>query len=177
MRSIDRTLLCALIAGLAPLAVAQAKLTVVADHGGQSARSYYAPIAGAGVDEQHAYSARAEAMSRGPVREADMLPVHSDRLSPGSVRARHLTLPAGMTPFFIIGADPLSLRWLKQRGDRLRDLHAVGLVVNVDSATQLKQLRRIGKGLVLRPVAGNDIAARLDLAHYPLLITPQGVQQ
>ena len=173
----SRTLSWVLIASVAPLASAQAGLTVIGDHGGQSARAYYAPIAGAGIDEQHAYSARAEAMSRGPVKEADLLPVQSNRLTPGAVTARKLTLPSGMTPFFIIGADRMSLRWIKQRAARLRDLHAVGLVVNVGSAAQLTQLRAVGGGLVMRPVAGNDIARRLDLAHYPVLITPKGVQQ
>lgn len=176
MRSIDRTLLLVSIAGLVPM-TAQAQLSVVADHGGQSARPYYAPIAGAGVDQQHAYSARAEAVSHGPITEADMLPVHSSGLTPGTVTARKLKLPAGMTPFFLIGADRLSARWLKQRGSRLRQLHAVGLVVDVEHASQLKQLRQAGHGLVLRPVAGNDIAQRLDLSHYPVLITPKGVQQ
>jgi integrating conjugative element protein (TIGR03765 family) len=177
MHSIDRTLSLILIAGLAPLAAAHAELTVVGDHGGQSARPYYAPIAAAGVDEKDAYSARTEAMNRGPITESDLLPVHSDRLTPGTVAARQAALPAGMTPFFIIGADQLSLRWLKQRGDRLRELHAVGLVVNVDDAAQLKQLRQAGDGLVLRPVAGDDIARRLDLSHYPALMTSKGVQQ
>lgn len=156
---------------------AQAQLTVIADHGGQPARPYYAPIATAHVDEKHAYNARAEARTHGPITEAAVLPVTSDHLTPGHVTTRSLDLPGRMTPFFIVGADTLSVRWLKQRGDRLRQLHAVGLVVNVKTAAQLKRLRRIGNGLVLRPVAGDDIAKRLELSHYPVLVTPKGVQQ
>ncbi len=177
MRLTDHRLALCLLAALAPLAGVHAELTVVADHGGAPARAYYAPIAPAGVGEDEAYSAREEARSRGPVREADLLPVRSARLTPGRVEARSLELPAGMSAFFIVGADALSRRWLAQRGPRLRALHAVGLVVNVKTAAQLQALRRAGDGLVLRPVAGDDIAERLDLAHYPVLITSQGVQQ
>ncbi|KEZ76697.1 integrating conjugative element protein [Salinisphaera hydrothermalis] len=162
---------------LGGLTSAQATLTVVASHGGMLARPYYAPIAAADVDENDAYSARDEATTHGPIREADMLPVASDRLTPGHVEPRKLSMPASMTPFFIIGAGPLSLRWLKQRGQRLHQLHAVGLVVNVQSVDQLQQLRAAGNGLVMRPVAGDDIAARLHLSHYPVLVTPQGIQQ
>ena len=177
MHSTKPFLWAGLVLSLAFAATAQAKLTVIADHGGEPARPYYAPIATAHVDEKHAYSARAEAQTHGPITEADLLPVTSDRLTPGHVTARSLDLPGRMTPFFIIGADKLSVNWLKQRGKRLRELHAVGLVVNVKTGTQLKQLRRVGDGLVLRPVAGDDIAKRLSLSHYPVLITPTGVQQ
>jgi len=162
MHSTRRFLWGGVVLALTAATSAQAQLTVIADHGGQPARPYYA---------------RAEARTRGPVTEADMLPVTSDRLTLGHVTARSLDLPGRMTPFFIVGADKLSVRWLKQRGDRLRHLHAVGLVVNVKTAAQLKQLRRIGDGLVLRPVAGDDIATRLELSHYPVLVTPKGVQQ
>ena len=175
MRSTDRFLLAALIA--ATSASAQAGLTVIADHGGTPARPYYGPIATANVDDKDAYDARAEARSRGPMVEADMLPVTSDRLTPGSVARRAIDMPAGMTPFFIVGADTLSMRWLEQRGARLRELHAVGLVVNVKTADQLQRLRQRGEGLVMRPVAGDDIAKRLSLTHYPVLVTPEAIQQ
>lgn len=162
---------------LGALTSAHAGLTVVADHDSESARPYYAPIAAADVDDNNAYSARDQAQSQGPIREADLLPVESDRLSPGKITNRKLDMPDGTTPFFIIGADKLSARWLKQRGQRLHEIHAVGLVVNVQSADQLKQLRTAGNGLVMRPVAGDDIAKRLHLSHYPVLVTPEGVQQ
>lgn len=164
-------------AGLVVASAAQAELTVVADHGGQPARPYYEPINAAQVSQAEGYSARRQARARGPVTEADMLPVVSEALAPGTVTTRRIHLPDFMTPFFLIGADDLSRRWLKQRGPRLRELHAVGLVVDVETAAQLKQLRRLGNGLVLRPVAGDDIAKRLDLSHYPVLITPNGIQQ
>ena len=156
---------------------AHAALTVVANHGGQSATPYYVAISGAHVAESQGYHASADTHWRGPVSEADMLPVRSERMTPGPVVTRRLALPASTTPFFVLGTDALSVRWLKQRRTRLRQLHAVGLVVDVVNANQLRQLRRLGQGLVLRPVSGDDIARRLGLAHYPALITPTGIQQ
>lgn len=158
-------------------ATAHAELVIVADRGGQPARPYYGPIKPARVPERLEYSAQAEAMPTQPVTEADMLPVHSQHLSPGSVTTRAIQLPPIMTPFFLIGADNLSRRWLKQREPRLRELGAVGLVVDVANAAQMQRLRRLGSGLVLRPVHGDDIARRLDIAHYPVLITPEAIQQ
>lgn len=172
-----RRLAITLCLGLALTGQAEAKLTVIADHGGQSALPYYVSIKGADVSEQSGYHAAPEASARGPVTEADMLPVQSKRLTPGTVSTHALHLPATTTPFFLIGHGPLSRRWLKQRGPRLRQLHAVGLVVSVQTAAQLTHLRAIGDGLVLRPVAGDDIARRLGLVHYPVLITPRGIQQ
>lgn len=165
------------LAGLALAGAAQAELTVVADYGGAPALPYYAAIKAAGVSEADAYSAMNEARALGPISEADMLPVHSRRLAPGPVAARRPHLPAHMTAFFLLGTDALSRRWLKQRATRLLELHAVGLVVDVDSAAQLRQLRRLGNGLVLRPVAGDDLAERLNLSHYPVLITATAIQQ
>lgn len=153
------------------------QLTVVADRGGKPARPYYDPIKPAEVPENEAYSATAQARAYVPVTEADMLPVHSQQLSPGPVPTQAIDMPAFTTPFFLIGAGKLSRRWLAQRGERLRELHAVGLVVDVDTIAQLKRLRRIGNGLVLKPVPGDDIARRLDIAHYPVLITSKAIQQ
>src|SRR5699024_5433782 len=106
-----------------------------------------------------------------------VFPVQSEQLTPGSVETRPIQLPQAMTPVFLVGAGQLSRRWLKQRGPRLRELGATGLVVDVTSAAQLRRLRRIGNGLVLRPISGDDIARRLELAHYPVLITSEAIQQ
>jgi len=59
----------------------------------------------------------------------------------------------------------------------LRERGAVGLVVNVETAEGLNQLRALGPGLTLVPVAGSDLALRLQLRHYPALITESGIEQ
>ena len=184
-----RWMLPALVGGLLGLlaAIAQAEtmpemslaerpaLEVLADHGGEPARPYFVAIGMADVPEEEGYAPD----TRAPVAfsEADMLPVTSERLSPGEVRFRPLELPSRMTPFFLVGDDALSLRWLEARGETLRDLNAVGLIVEVATPEGLERLRGAAPGLELRPTPGDDLAGRLGLAHYPVLVTSQGLEQ
>lgn len=178
------TLLIGLVAlGAALFVHAQAPgltpLEVVADHGGEPARPYYVAIGAAQVEEDEGYHAEVigQAGEAAPVTDAHWLPIESERLSPGNVEARQLELPAGMTPFFLVGDDPLSHKWLEARRDWLVEHHAVGLVVDVADAAGLERLRQRAQGLELRPTSGDDIANRLGLEHYPVAITPQGLSQ
>lgn len=105
-----------------------------------------------------------------------VLPVHSARLTPGAVTRRALDLP-GMTPLFLIGADAASLAWLAQHALALKRLGANGLAVEVADAPALQRIQAIAPGLAIWPVSGDDIAERLELEHYPVLITPTGLEQ
>lgn len=149
-------------------------LIVVEDRGGVSAMPYYDALslqsrASASISVKPPTPHR-------PFSEADMLPVHSHRLSPGRVRSRTIAAP-GLTPLFLIGDDRRSRAWLRRWAPRLRERHAVGFVVNVDSVQALNQLRTLAPGLTLAPVSGDDIAQRLHLRHYPVLITATGIEQ
>ncbi|MEX0295735.1 integrating conjugative element protein [Pseudomonas putida] len=104
------------------------------------------------------------------------LPVHSARLSPGAVPPRTLNLP-GFTPLFLVGQDPASLKWLAQHAQRLQELGASGLAVEVADAQALRRIQAAAPGLEIWPVSGDDIAERLELQHYPVLITPTGLEQ
>lgn len=105
-----------------------------------------------------------------------VLPVHSARLSPGAVQPRALRLP-GMTPLFLVGQDNTSLEWLSRHAQALQDLGANGLAIEVDDARALRRIQMTAPKLNIWPVSGDDIAERLELAHYPLLITPTGLEQ
>ena len=105
-----------------------------------------------------------------------VLPVHSARLSPGAVPPRALSLP-GMTPLFLVGQDTASLEWLSRHAQALQELGANGLAVEVDDVQALRRIQTAAPGLNIWPVSGDDIAERLELEHYPVLITPTGLQQ
>lgn len=111
-----------------------------------------------------------------PFSEADMLPVRSTLLTPGDVANRALDVP-DLPPLFLIGDDARSRRWLQQRYPMLQDLNAVGLVVNVDTPTALGNLRQLAPALTLSPVSADDLAQRLELKHYPVLITAGAIEQ
>ena len=108
--------------------------------------------------------------------EAAMLPVSSARMSPGQVSSRPLDLPR-LPPFFLLGDDPLSLAWLSERASELQAMGAVGLVVEVADAAALARIRGLAPGLTLLPANGDDIAARLQIQHYPVLITATTLRQ
>lgn len=120
--------------------------------------------------------------SAAPVEQPDPrtlnwgLPVHSARLTPGEVPRRVLDLP-GMVPLFLVGADAASLAWLAAHASALKRLGANGLAVEVADAAALQRIQAVAPTLSIWPVSGDDIAERLELEHYPLLITPTGLEQ
>jgi len=154
------------------------RLIVVKDAGGVSALPYYRAI-NLLPSPHDAASIPLPALPPLPTRrysEADFVPVHSARLTPGRVRLRVIAAP-GLEPLCLIGDDPLSQAWLKAHLATLQQLHAVGLIVEVRSDAAVQALRALTPGLVLVPASGDDIARRLDLHHYPVLITATGIEQ
>lgn len=105
------------------------------------------------------------------------LPVKTPSLSPGKVASRTIDRPYLDHPLFIVGADPLSMRWLLLHQAQLKQLKAIGLAVNVETQAQLQQLQNAAGGLAIHPLAGDAIAAQLALAHYPVLITSTWIEQ
>jgi len=149
-------------------------LTVVEDHGGRSALHYYDAIGITSDATAPALSYPSAQVSRAD--ESFALPIRSKRLTPGPVAPRIINAP-GLLPFFLIGDDDLSRKWLKERKSILHKLGAFGLVVNVESINRLNQLRQLAPEITLSPTPGDDLATRLQLSHYPVLITSSGIEQ
>ncbi len=151
-------------------------LIVVEDRGGISALPYYQAL-----NPQDA--GPAQPLSETPMprvdnptdAEAAMLPVRSARLTPGDEPRRVIRAP-GLTALFLVGDDDRSRAWLRQRRAALQELRAVGLVVNVATPEALVALRRLAPGLMLSPISGDDLAQRLGIRHYPVLITATGIE-
>ncbi|MCF5088472.1 integrating conjugative element protein [Pseudomonas gessardii] len=108
--------------------------------------------------------------------EAWMLPISSSRLSPGKITPRTLDMP-GLPPFFLVGDDPKSLAWLQERGTVLRELGTVGLAVEVADLKALARIRAAAPGITILPLNGNSIATRLQIKHYPVLVTATSLEQ
>lgn len=160
-------------------------LIVVEDRGGVSALPYYQALDP--QDAPHALhppavqpmpsadSAPAPRVNSPAEAEAAMLPVRSALLTPGDEPARVIRAP-GLSPIFLVGDDDRSRAWLRQREAELASLHAVGLVVNVSTSQALAALRRWVPDLVLAPTSADDLARRLGVHHYPVLITATGIE-
>lgn len=148
--------------------IAHAELNVVADFGGKSAAPFYE-----GINAEHQPQ---EQSIQPDYNEGSMLPVATPELTPGKVEPRALALP-GIGAVFLIGDDGQSQEWLSRNAERLSHRGAVGMVVNVSSSTSLQKLRQIAPDLQLAPASGSDLARRLKLEHYPVLITEHSMSQ
>jgi len=154
-------------------------LIVVEDRGGVSALPYYQALNLQPNDPgRELRLPRIEPPSLPGERytEASMLPVRSTLLTPGAMERRVIQAP-GLNPLFLVGDDERSRAWLRRNAEKLRGLNAIGLVVNVESQAALDALRRLGPGLALSPVVGDDLARRLGIRHYPVLVTATGIEQ
>ncbi|OGA61280.1 MAG: integrating conjugative element protein [Burkholderiales bacterium RIFCSPHIGHO2_01_FULL_64_960] len=164
-----------------PLALHAAEpLIVVEDRGGASALPYYEALTLQTRKLDSNGAARppipAPRVPATPAGEVAMLPVRSAKLTPGTVARRVIEAP-GLRPFVVIGDDEASQAWLRRHAASLRERGAVGLVVNVETAQALARLRALAPGVPLAPAAGDDLAERLGLRHYPVLITATGIEQ
>ncbi|MBZ0070645.1 MAG: integrating conjugative element protein [Gammaproteobacteria bacterium] len=105
-----------------------------------------------------------------------LLPVRSPGLSPGPVQAKSHDRPFSR-PFFLIGSDVRSRQWLVEYRDRLQEIGAVGMLVQAETQEDLRAIARLALGLPILPASAADIGAALGISHYPVLITPQGIEQ
>jgi len=151
-----------------------ASLTVVGDLGGEPTRPYFDAI-NAGPDSP-APDMSSLLQAPASLSISDMLPVITPEMTPGNVSSRPLQLP-GLPPVFVVGDDEMSRAWLHQRGAELKRMGATGMVVNVRTEEALDSLRRLLPGTEMVPVRGGDLAQRLKLTHYPVLITADGLAQ
>ena len=165
-----------LAAAMPPALHAAEPLIVVEDRGGTSALPYYEALNLQQRADRPPPPIELPRVPNHAFDEAAMLPVRSARLTPGTVPRRVIEAP-GLRPFAIVGDDDASHAWLRRHAASLRERGAVGLVVNVETAQALARLRALAPGVPMAPVAGDDLAERLGLRHYPALITATAIEQ
>lgn len=149
-----------------------AELKVIADLGGESAVRFYEPIQPVHSDDAPKHPNAVPAQ----ITEDQLLPVISHKWSVGRVQSKPLNLP-GALPMFLIGADDISRKWIHQNRDRLVKMHAIGLVINVNTVDEMNELRQIIPELTLMPSPADTLAERLGIYHYPILLTSEGISQ
>ena len=104
-------------------------------------------------------------------------PIQTKEMTPGEVVSRPVNFRQLPRPVFLVGTDPRSREWLVQYRDRLREVHAVGLVVEVESEAAFQALQSAVAGLDLTPASGSALAKQFKLSHYPVLIGPKRIEQ
>ncbi|WP_434462148.1 integrating conjugative element protein [Serratia plymuthica] len=153
---------------------ALANLNVIADVGGEDASPYFEGINRQEGAQSSPVVPPAPASSANV--EATVLPVATPELTPGDVADRLLQLP-GIGALFIVGDDDASRIWLQVNAEQLKSRHAAGLVVNVSNLPALQSLRELAPGVPMAPASGSELARRLQLSNYPVLITDTGLSQ
>jgi integrating conjugative element protein (TIGR03765 family) len=164
--------LLVMIFSLLPL-ITKAELNVIADLGGIDATPYFDAI-----NKQPGIEVTEPELPALPLLQGleAMLPVSTPEMSPGPVADRQIHLP-GIGALFLVGDDTQSRVWLKENADVLTSRHAVGMIVNVVSIEGVQALRALVPGVPLAPASGSELARRLQLDHYPVLITDTGLSQ
>ncbi|MFA0921905.1 integrating conjugative element protein, partial [Pseudomonas tremae] len=139
-----------------PLMICQAaELTVVEDKGGDSALPYYRSL-----NPEPSSSVSNDLTSQLDPVAAQGLPVRTTRMTPGTVQGRIINAP-GLQPLFLIGDDETSRRWLQERGAVLKQMQAVGLVVNVATQERLAVVRSWLPDALVSPASGDELSQRL----------------
>lgn len=156
-------------------AIAAAALTVIYDSG------HTQPIAPflEAFEADDALPRQSPAIAKPSLGAADpeaLLPIQSPGLTPGQVNAQSHNRPF-TRPFFLIGSDARSRQWLTTHRDRLKEISAVGMLVQADTVEDIRAIAVLAEGLSILPASGSDIAQALEIRHYPVLITPHGIEQ
>jgi integrating conjugative element protein (TIGR03765 family) len=155
--------------------VAEAELTVIYDSG------YTQPIAPflevfEAVNEVPEPSPVTEKSALGAADPEAWLPIQSPGLTPGLVETRSHDRPFAR-PFFLIGSDARSRQWLRDHRVRLKEIGAVGMLVQAETLADLRAIARLADGLSILPASASDIAQALGISHYPVLFSAHGVEQ
>ncbi|MFQ0972077.1 PFL_4695 family integrating conjugative element protein [Gilliamella sp. ESL0232] len=151
-----------------------ADLNVVSDYGGNSMGVYYEML-----DPQDEYSEQQQqflAPENMKIDEGTYLPVHSEKLSPGIFESYSIDYPT-LQPFIIIGADELSIEWLKARNNDLETINGiVAVAVNIDNVNQIKTLKSL-TNIPIYAMSGDELAEKFQITSYPALVTAKSIEQ
>jgi integrating conjugative element protein (TIGR03765 family) len=156
-------------------AIAGAALTVIYDNGNTQP---IAPFLGVfeSADESPQQSPIPTKLQLGAADPQSWLPIQSPGLTPGPVQTRSHDRPFAR-PFFLVGSDAHSRQWLQDHRDRLKEIGAVGMLVQAETLEDLRTIAKLADGLSILPASGRDIAQALGISHYPVLISTHSIEQ
>ena len=162
------------VLALSPV-IAGAALTVIYDNGNTQP---IAPFLEAfeSADESPQQSPVSKKPQLGAADPQAWLPIQSPGLTLGLVQTRSHDRPFAR-PFFLIGSDAHSQQWLQDHRERLKEIGAVGMLVQADTLEDLRTIAALADGLSILPASASDIAQALGISHYPVLISAHAIEQ
>ncbi len=165
---------CSIIGALLFPPLVAAELTVIHDSG--ETRPLAPLLEVLAVDEQSRPRSDPRRPDLGAADLRRLLPIQSPGLTPGKVERRPIDQRFAR-PFFLIGSDPVSRRWLTTHRVELLRIGAVGMLVQAETVDDLRAVAGVAGGLPILPASATDIARALGLSHYPVLVSNQGIEQ
>ncbi len=123
-------------------------------------------------------SEKAELLSIEKNAKKTLFPFKS-MLTPGVVEAHTLSeknannIPA----MFVIGDDSTSIDWLKSHKNVLTEIHAVGMITNVESQTRVDAIQEETGWKLLIPVSMDGASNVFQVTHLPFYINKGAVAQ
>lgn len=107
----------------------------------------------------------------------NIFPIETPLMSPGKVEARQIDLSQLPQPLFIVGSDELSKGWLRQHIAQLKQIKAIGFLVQAQNENDFETIKSIADGLAIIPLSGNQLAAQWHINNYPVLISRKTIEQ
>lgn len=160
--------LVALLCFLGTASFTSAELTVIFDNGRAKPLSdFLGPLDSVKSEKAPPTS---DKQQLGAADVQSLLPIRSPGLTPGILNPRAHYVPFARA-FFLIGSDAFSKRWLRQHRQALKQVGAVGLLVEATSLEDLRAIAKLADGLPITPASGSDIAKAIGISHYPVGIS------
>ena len=149
-----------------------ATLTVIADSGDTvSIAPYVSGVVVPNTDEiESAIRQQISVLQGHTIDENQLLYPSDSNFSPGKVKKHLITVQHfAPTPIFLIGDDPMSIKWAKQNALYFKKIKAFGIITNVDNASEVQEVDS-ETGLVVMPVNLDGFDQVVGTKNYPFLI-------
>lgn len=107
----------------------------------------------------------------------EQFPISPNYLSLGKEPNRDIEIRQGVPPFFIFGADQLSLEWVQANSEYFKERGAIGYLVEALDESHISSIRRkTGYKSIFLLSSDQDIGEQLAIKHYPVFLDfEQGV--
>lgn len=119
----------------------------------------------------------------GAIREVDkppkeMFPITTSLLTPKITNINKEVYFSLMAfPICIVGADSLSIEWIKKNKRHLVKNSAHCMLVEAKDLESAQELMKVMKGILVFPADGDVIAKYFKIKHYPVFITERYISQ
>lgn len=80
-------------------------------------------------------------------------------------------------PFFILGGDDISKKWLMDNKEYLQEINAFGIATNIASMAVMNEVSSIASPLQISAVSIDELVEMFSLTNYPVLISGKEIRQ